>query len=178
MYQDVTWSHWFLEASIPIVSCKSITNNLEESIQINMGCRNSYNAVVHCLLPTISNWIHWRTCLLHILYRSVCWFDIWYCIKLSLAIDIFVIFVSCYHDSCNELVTKSKSIAMNYLTGWFIFDLIAVLPINEIIALTSSDYGWVYLINKSFRLLRLNRINTISREATFLEKSKYKLSTK
>jgi len=41
-------------------------------------------------------------------------------------IDIILNFVSAYFDPVHGLVTDFKSIALYYLKGWFLIDLIAV----------------------------------------------------
>ena len=44
-------------------------------------------------------------------------------------IDILINFISAYEDPINGLpVVSLKRIAINYLTGWFIIDFIAVIP--------------------------------------------------
>lgn len=45
-------------------------------------------------------------------------------------IDIIVNFLSSYEDPVTSLpVINLRKIAVNYLTGWFVLDLIAVLPV-------------------------------------------------
>ena len=43
-------------------------------------------------------------------------------------VDIFVNFLTAYKQE-NELVTDCKLIAKNYIYGWFLFDLIASIPL-------------------------------------------------
>ena len=45
--------------------------------------------------------------------------------------DIFINFASSYENSVTNLpIINLKSIAINYLTGWFFLDLIAVIPVQ------------------------------------------------
>ena len=52
----------------------------------------------------------------------------------AFGIDIVVTFFSAYRDEENELVTNNRYIAWQYFTGWFILDLLTLIPINNIIA--------------------------------------------
>ena len=44
-------------------------------------------------------------------------------------IDIFVNFNSAYYEN-DKLIDDRRKIVFNYLTGWFIIDLLAMLPID------------------------------------------------
>lgn len=45
-------------------------------------------------------------------------------------IDIFVQFVSAYHDDDYYLIDDLKNIAKNYLTTWFVIDVSAIFPFD------------------------------------------------
>jgi hypothetical protein len=48
-------------------------------------------------------------------------------------IDIFINFISAYEDTQTGLpIISLKRISINYLTGWFALDLVAVLPVQII----------------------------------------------
>lgn len=51
-------------------------------------------------------------------------------IDILLAFDIVIIFFSVYTDSEEILVKNHKKIVMRYLKGWFVVDLISVLPFS------------------------------------------------
>ena len=45
-------------------------------------------------------------------------------------IDILVSMISAYKDENGVIITARKMIFWNYLTGWFIVDFIAIIPIE------------------------------------------------
>ena len=51
-----------------------------------------------------------------------------YFIDLMFMIDIILIFFTAFYDEEMETVTDRKTIAKTYLKGWFILDLLAVIP--------------------------------------------------
>ena len=53
--------------------------------------------------------------------------------------DIFVSFVSAYYDEDNVLVTNNRYIAVEYFKGWFLIDVVSVVPFNEILDDGSTD---------------------------------------
>lgn len=53
-------------------------------------------------------------------------------IDLIFLLDIFVIFFSAYEDEDLKIQDDRKSIAKNYLKGWFCIDVAAILPIETI----------------------------------------------
>lgn len=44
-------------------------------------------------------------------------------------IDIFFCFFSAYEDETSEIVDNRKKVAINYLSGWFIIDVLAIFPL-------------------------------------------------
>lgn len=58
-----------------------------------------------------------------------------------------------------EVVSDSKAIALNYLKGWFVVDLLAALPFDHLYAsdLYSGEESHIHLV-KLTRLLRLARL--------------------
>ena len=55
------------------------------------------------------------------------------------AIDIFINFISAIEDPLTgQVIVDHKTIAKQYLTGWFWLDFVACLPLN-LIPLGSSD---------------------------------------
>ena len=46
------------------------------------------------------------------------------------AVDLILTFFTAYKDSyTHKLVTSHRQIAVHYLTGWFVVDLIALMPV-------------------------------------------------
>jgi hypothetical protein len=54
-------------------------------------------------------------------------------IDLFYFIDVFVIFNSAYLENDIYLVVNRKSIAKRYLKGWFVIDIISIIPFNEMV---------------------------------------------
>ena len=49
-------------------------------------------------------------------------------VDILFGIDIFVNFISSYETIEGELVVGLKKIALNYMSGWFVIDFVAVFP--------------------------------------------------
>jgi hypothetical protein len=50
--------------------------------------------------------------------------------------DIFFNFFAAFTEEDGSLVVKNKQIAINYMKGWFFFDLMASFPFEEVINFT------------------------------------------
>ncbi|XP_052893381.1 potassium voltage-gated channel subfamily H member 8 [Anopheles moucheti] len=74
-------------------------------------------------------------------------------------VDILVNFRTTYVSRKGEVVSDSKSIALNYLRSWFIVDLLAALPFDHLYAsnVISGEESHIHLV-KLTRLLRLARL--------------------
>ncbi|XP_055619058.1 potassium voltage-gated channel subfamily H member 8 isoform X2 [Toxorhynchites rutilus septentrionalis] len=74
-------------------------------------------------------------------------------------VDILVNFRTTYVSRKGEVVSNSKSIAVNYLKGWFVVDLLAALPFDHLYAsnVISGEESHIHLV-KLTRLLRLARL--------------------
>ncbi|XP_038115677.1 potassium voltage-gated channel subfamily H member 8 isoform X2 [Culex quinquefasciatus] len=74
-------------------------------------------------------------------------------------VDILVNFRTTYVSRKGEVVSNSKSIAVNYLRGWFVVDLFAALPFDHLYAsnVISGEESHIHLV-KLTRLLRLARL--------------------
>ena len=53
-------------------------------------------------------------------------------IDIVFGIDIVIVFISPYYDDDFRLIDEHKQIAKTYLYGWFVPDVLAVLPIELI----------------------------------------------
>ena len=71
------------------------------------------------------------------------------CVWLMFVIDIILEFITDYKDGEGAVVFKQSSIVLRYLTGWFLFDLIAVVPLSEFGYMQEECY---------LRLIRLLKI--------------------
>ncbi|XP_068629562.1 potassium voltage-gated channel subfamily H member 8-like isoform X3 [Battus philenor] len=77
-------------------------------------------------------------------------------------IDIVLNFRTTFVSKKGEVVSDSKTIALNYIRSWFVVDLLAALPFDllyasDVYSGTESTHGNVHLV-KLTRLLRLARL--------------------
>ncbi|KAM7341583.1 eag-like K[+] channel isoform 2-T3 [Cochliomyia hominivorax] len=74
-------------------------------------------------------------------------------------VDILLNFRTTFVSNKGEVVSDSKLIAINYLKGWFIVDLLAALPFDHLYAsdLYNGEESHIHLV-KLTRLLRLARL--------------------
>ncbi|XP_055839595.1 potassium voltage-gated channel subfamily H member 8 isoform X2 [Episyrphus balteatus] len=74
-------------------------------------------------------------------------------------VDILLNFRTTFVSSKGEVVSDSKLIAINYLRGWFVVDLLAALPFDHLYAsdLYNGEESHIHLV-KLTRLLRLARL--------------------
>lgn len=56
-----------------------------------------------------------------------------YIVDTLFLIDIVVIFFTAYYDEDVKIIDNRKKIARNYAKGWFIIDLLAIIPIDVIL---------------------------------------------
>lgn len=66
-------------------------------------------------------------------------------------LDILVIFNSAFYNANYDLIDKRNEIVQNYISGWFLIDLLAVIPIDVIVDAASS-------VNKLVRVTRVSRL--------------------
>lgn len=65
-------------------------------------------------------------------------FDIGMVVDIIYGMDMILNFFTAYQDQKDELVVKHTEIARNYLTGWFMFDLICIMPFETIMSDTQG----------------------------------------
>ena len=81
--------------------------------------------------------------------------------------DMILIFNTAYLDEDHYLHDDRKDIACSYLQGWFIFDLLAIIPfdvfvpkdnanVNDLIRITRI--GRMYRLVKLIRLLKISKL--------------------
>ena len=64
---------------------------------------------------------------------NVGWVSVWLIINVFFLGDIIITFLTTYTNSNNLEVTSHKKIAIRYLKGWFIIDLISCIPFDILI---------------------------------------------
>lgn len=79
-------------------------------------------------------------------------------------------FRTTYVSNKGEVVSNSKSIAVNYLRGWFIVDLLAALPFDHLYASNIYSGEVKHLELKVFKvtILIVSRFNIYSRNLTYI----------
>lgn len=91
--------------------------------------------------------------------------------------DIFFNFFAATREEDGTLITRNKKIAINYMKGWFFFDLIASFPFEEVINLTvkyRTNSGPVDNQNLQLaKMMKLPRISRISRIARLFKVIKF-----
>lgn len=66
-------------------------------------------------------------------------FTINYIIDTIFLIDIFISFISAFYDTDHVLRDDLKYIANNYLRGWFILDMLSIMPLDVMFIHKSTD---------------------------------------
>lgn len=75
-------------------------------------------------------------------------------------IDIIVIFFSAYYDSDFNLIDNYAEIACNYFRGWFLLDLIAIIPFNYLVNSQNNinEFARIFRIGRLYKLVKLLRL--------------------
>jgi hypothetical protein len=76
---------------------------------------------------------------------------------LMFLVDILVCFFSAY-DIDDEIIDDRKRIAINYLTGWFLVDTLAIFPVNLFLG-GNGDGTSNY--NELVRIIRLGKLTKL-----------------
>ena len=126
----------------------------EESI------KHYWDFVVSITLLGCAMVIPYRVALIPEDKETMVWEVLYNVIDLVFFIDIFMIFSTAYHDQDFNLVDNRRKIAMNYIKGWFLFDLVAILPFRWILAGSSNINGVVKIarISRIYKLAKLTRL--------------------
>ena len=82
------------------------------------------------------------------------------------AIDIIVIFFSAIQTEDMEILHDRKTIIKEYLTGWFLIDVLAIFPFEWVInsdqhynsIIRVARFGRLYKLVKLFKLIRIVKI--------------------
>jgi hypothetical protein len=93
-------------------------------------------------------------------------------VDINFLIDILVIFNKTIFDDNFYLVTNREIIAMQYIKGWFLLDLIAIIPFDIIFG--GSDLNQVVRIARIGRMYKLIKLTRLIRVLKIMrEKSKF-----
>ena len=60
-------------------------------------------------------------------------------VDLLFGIDIFIEFITAYYDDDFQIVDNIKEIMRNYILGWFLLDLLAIIPFDIFTPKQSSN---------------------------------------
>ena len=51
-------------------------------------------------------------------------------VDFGFSIDIILNFFMAYYDDSEDIVDNRKRVALNYLKGWFIVDILSIIPVS------------------------------------------------
>lgn len=87
-------------------------------------------------------------------------------------LDMIVIFNAAYFDDDFILISDRKRIGLNYLRGWFIIDLFAIIPFDYLIGGSNlNSIVRITRIGKMYKLVKLTRLLRVAKMVK--EKSKF-----
>lgn len=66
-------------------------------------------------------------------------------VDIMFVFDILINFRTTYVNSNDEVVSNPKKIAMHYLKGWFVIDLVAAIPFDALFFRTQEKQVCSYL---------------------------------
>ncbi|CAI2381154.1 unnamed protein product [Moneuplotes crassus] len=91
---------------------------------------------------------------------SLSWFIADSGIDCFFLVDIVLNFFTVYTNRYEDYVTDRRLIALNYLKGWFIFDIISILPIEYLIGDTRglNDLARLARVLRMYKLVKIFRL--------------------
>lgn len=102
---------------------------------------------------------------------SFTWTSINYTIDGLFLIDIVVIFNSAVYNEDFEVVKDRRLIFTNYIWGWFLIDLVAIIPFDLIFgggtATNLLRYARIGRITKMLKMIKLLRLMKLQKQSTF-----------
>lgn len=72
-------------------------------------------------------------------------------------IDILFCFFSAYEDDNDDIIESRKVIAINYISGWFVIDVLAILPVQLFFGTTGEQSN----LNEMIRIVRLGKLSKL-----------------
>lgn len=100
-------------------------------------------------------------------------------ISIYFGLDILVSFFTAF-EKHGRLVTTNKAIALNYMTKWFLFDLVSVLPLELFFENNNLKMKRLLKVPRMIRLINTLFQNSESKKSTrsmIVDKMKYLLSS-
>jgi hypothetical protein len=73
-------------------------------------------------------------------------------------LDLIFNFFTAFYDSNFKIVEDYKQIAVEYLKGWFTFDIIALVPLNQIMTIIQQENVNANSIARIIRLARIQKM--------------------
>lgn len=71
-------------------------------------------------------------------------------------LDIFVVFFSALHDADFKIIDDFREIASQYMKGWFLIDIVAIIPYDHMVS-TDTNISGISMV----RIVKLGRISKI-----------------
>ena len=94
--------------------------------------------------------------------KSINWFTVVdYSIDFCYLIDICIVFNSAYINDALVLIDNRKEIAKNYFKGWFVIDIISIIPFS--LLLSYSPYHKLARVARVGRLYKLVKLTKLIR---------------
>lgn len=93
--------------------------------------KNVWNVIIIFYMLYTSSILPYRVCFVDTYSSFYYNFDL--VMNVVFGLDILVSFFSAYYDDDNVLVTNNRYIAIYYLKGWFLIDLVSVFPFNNVL---------------------------------------------
>ena len=98
------------------------------------------------------------------------WMDIVnYLIDMFYLFDIFVIFNTVIYDQEENMIENRKTIAINYVSGWFVIDFLSIIPFSLILSGESSRYNNLARVARVGRLYKLVKLTKLVRSLTVMK---------
>ena len=89
------------------------------------------------------------------------WVATYYFFDFMFFIDVWLCFITTYTDSYKQIeITNHKMIARQYLTGWFVIDVMSIFPFDVVLEGNSNANSLIRVarIGKMYKVIRLFRL--------------------
>jgi hyperpolarization activated cyclic nucleotide-gated potassium channel 2 len=129
---------------------------------------------VYCLLLVIYVWVVVPFRLAFGLDDTNEFKIIGYVIDISFLVDIFLTFFSSYFDEKKlKMVETHRAIAYAYITSWFIFDVLSILPLEPMFSgISGSTATSIAKGNQAIRIARISKIYKLVRFVRIIKGAK------
>eukprot|EP00356_Strombidium_inclinatum_P009827 CAMPEP_0170484938 /NCGR_PEP_ID=MMETSP0208-20121228/4305_1 /TAXON_ID=197538 /ORGANISM="Strombidium inclinatum, Strain S3" /LENGTH=255 /DNA_ID=CAMNT_0010758425 /DNA_START=570 /DNA_END=1337 /DNA_ORIENTATION=- len=122
----------------------------EEPFKNNWDLLITITLVFTCLVVPVRIAFSWED--------DLKWMIINYTIDFVFIIDILITFNSAYYDDDFKIVDNRKILAKEYLTSWFLIDVLAVIPFDQLSSISSNDMGAINKLTRIYKLTKLTRL--------------------